>query len=522
MAIKPEVVIGISSKGAAKTTAEIGAVNAALRATSKSSDSLSSSLSSTTATASRLTDTAGDLGEKFDKFAEQKVGRVFKATDRLNSILGQVKGAFGLVGIAVGGLAAAYTALTKSTTGATKATNFFQASVVLSSRALKKHNREMALAKELGKSVGGIHMVEKADRDQISRLSAEYDRLNKSLKALVKTEDERAAQAQKLRAKGVSVVDAGDLAKAARETRERMSEIKADISNIYREAQILSADDDFEPMQARTSTTGPSVAPGVPGWIQSIEAALGAQQTPSRYGQGIASGLSGMYDSVMGREQEGGIFSSMFDGLKSFGDEFAYQMSDGPIAEGFQAFSDRAEEMKKKDEAIYSFATSFEGLGRSMGQAALSAIAFGGSVKKAVNQAAIGAFYTALLDLGMLAFKIPLAMAFAPAQVPVLTKAAGAAAAQLAVAGGIAGATGGLSMSGSPSGGGGGGSASAPGGYNDRGFERRNAQEDDNRETVLNVNFVADGSQGARSNAYDVAIGIQDAFRIAGLPMGSA
>ena len=60
----------------------------------------------------------GDLSEKLDKKLEQGLGRAFKATDRLASILGQAGTVAAVVGIAVSGLAAAYLALKDKTAAA--------------------------------------------------------------------------------------------------------------------------------------------------------------------------------------------------------------------------------------------------------------------------------------------------------------------------------------------------------------------------------------------------------------------
>jgi hypothetical protein len=56
----------------------------------------------------------GDLSESLDKGLENSVGRAFKATDRLNSIVGQIGGAFGLATLAVTGAVAIYNKLTTS------------------------------------------------------------------------------------------------------------------------------------------------------------------------------------------------------------------------------------------------------------------------------------------------------------------------------------------------------------------------------------------------------------------------
>jgi hypothetical protein len=66
----------------------------------------------------------GDLSESLDKGLENSVGRAFKATDRLNSIVGQVGGAIGLATLAVTAMVAAYEFATKALNKNTAAQKF--------------------------------------------------------------------------------------------------------------------------------------------------------------------------------------------------------------------------------------------------------------------------------------------------------------------------------------------------------------------------------------------------------------
>lgn len=137
----PKVTIRVGQRGAKETAMQVERVAEAQRDVARESEAAAKALErqavaasrSTTAAkaaaaatdsvaggASSATATIGNLSESLDKGLENSVGRAFKATDRLTSIIGQATGALGLASLAVTGLTTVYTLATKALNQNTK------------------------------------------------------------------------------------------------------------------------------------------------------------------------------------------------------------------------------------------------------------------------------------------------------------------------------------------------------------------------------------------------------------------
>ena len=137
----PKVTIRVAQRGAKETAAQVERVADAQRDVARESEAAAKALERQAAAASRSTTAAkaaaaatdsvaggassatatiGNLSESLDKGLENSVGRAFKATDRLTSIIGQATGALGLASLAVTGLTTVYTLATKALNQNTK------------------------------------------------------------------------------------------------------------------------------------------------------------------------------------------------------------------------------------------------------------------------------------------------------------------------------------------------------------------------------------------------------------------
>ena len=133
---KPEVVIEVGEQGARQTAAELEKVNRELDDIKRSADGaaastrkLQSAQQAQDRQAKSVVSTLGDLGERLDKDIEQRYGRIFKVTDRVNSVFGQFNTVVALGTLAVTGIAAAINHFTKDTEKAAKGSNIFAKSL---------------------------------------------------------------------------------------------------------------------------------------------------------------------------------------------------------------------------------------------------------------------------------------------------------------------------------------------------------------------------------------------------------
>lgn len=86
----------------------------------------------------------GDLSEQLDKKLEQSFGRVFKVTDRLNGILGQVTAAFGLLGLAVTAAVSIYQYFADETEDTEEALKAQEEAVKAATAVVEKYREELA------------------------------------------------------------------------------------------------------------------------------------------------------------------------------------------------------------------------------------------------------------------------------------------------------------------------------------------------------------------------------------------
>lgn len=494
---KPEVVIEVGEQGARQTAAELDKVNRELDEIQRSAGQaatatkrLGDAQAQQNRQAKSVVGTLGDLGERLDKDIEQRYGRVFKVTDRINSVFGQFNTVVALGTLAVTGIAAAINHFTKSTEPAVKGAGFF-------AKGLKQIGDQ---ARQAAADIDAVNMAAQGlANGRFDFTAAEQV----TLQAIARDEKARLKAAGDLNAQLLEIernmragqgIAEGDLAVAQAKLDSELAAL--DVIRQQRNAIKAAA---AARGQAAARPRGPAQAPTGPDGIAFDEGALGRLNLMNSY-----------------QERQNQLLAEQREQWLALGEVLV-----GPFADAGQevlAFFDSFEAVQKQaSTSTYDLSLSLAATAQGFGQTALMAAIYGGSVKDAINQEATLRFVQASLGVLFATAQLGLASFLNPAAVPGAQLAIANYAALAALSAGFAASTGGLGASGG--GGGGGGAPSqrfAPPSESDFGRDR-----DEQRETTVNVNLVA-GGRPTRGQATTIAVGWDELQRIAGRSLGGA
>lgn len=531
MTLRPNVKIEVSEKGAAKTERALDKVNDELERTPRAAAKAQRATDGLGKSSAGLTSKLGNLGESLDKDLEQKYGRVFKATDRVNSIFGQLKGAAGLLGLAfgaVGVVAGVASAAFDSMSGAAELAAKKQANLARETKRVAKEASTAAaavdaLTQATSGLAGGRFDLTAAQELRVDDLLKQEAALSEKLLEIRKAQREQIA-AQRAAPAG-SVAFGNEGGRSASELESQLFQVSFERDEAMRDRELILRDA-ANRRRAFASAGGSGGSGGGGGGGRSDGDGLDLSHS-------AVPGITGRDPGAIARDEaalfklptlpeadgEASIFSSLTLGLDAVAEAAA--ASAGGIQGVIETVAQLDFDAKQKEAAQYAAGlnainASTQTTAGAMGAAAASALLFGDGVKVAINAAAQTAFYKAAMTAGEMAFQIPVDLAFGGTRTPLLLAGLAAASAQMAFAGGISAATGGLNFGAaspaSADAGAGGGAASAP--ESDPFTDSPEATE-----TVINVNLVAQ-TESPRQDAHSAAIGIQDIFRVAGLTLG--
>lgn len=494
---KPEVVIEVGEQGARQTAAELDKVNRELDEIQRSAGQaatatkrLGDAQAQQNRQAKSVVGTLGDLGERLDKDIEQRYGRIFKVTDRVNSVFGQFNTVVALGTLAVTGIAAAINHFTKDTEKAAKGSNIFAKSL----KAIGDQARQAAAdidavnmaAQGLANGRFDFTAAEQVTLQQIAR----------DEKARLKTAGDLNAQLlqieRNMRA-GQGIAE-GDLAVAQAKLDSELANLQVlrEQRNAIKAAAAARGQVAARPRQ-------PAQGPAGPDGIAFDEGTLGRLSLMNSY-----------------QERQIELLAEQREQWLALGETLAGPFTDaGRKVLGFFDSFDAVQQQAST--STYDLSMSLAATAQGFGQTALMAAIYGGSVKDAINQEATLRFVQASLGVLFATAQLGLASFLNPAAVPGAQLAIANYAALAALSAGFAASTGGLGASGG--GGGGGGAPSqrfAPPSESDFGRDR-----DEQRETTVNVNLVA-GGRPTRGQATTIAVGWDELQRIAGRSLGGA
>lgn len=534
----PKVTIRVGQRGAKETATQVERVAEAQRDVARESEAAAKALErqavaasrSTTAAkaaaaatdsvaggASSATATIGNLSESLDKGLENSVGRAFKATDRLTSIIGQATGALGLASLAVTGLTTVYTLATKALNQNTKEQEYANSIRNQATREIDAYlaayaKMPHATAQQVAEHVKETAAVERANKNRAkaaSLLQAAKDARTAALVSIKRHKEElqrgvrdyrrymkvlhelpiaqkRLAQAQRMVTRASEDLNAAE--RVVDHTLERVRKRKleaAQSSYAFRDSIVSLADSltggpgslytglaNVESIAARMWT-------GLQKGVEDAErknAAAAARRAEQRKAARKAE-LEFQTDlqlQMMDLEHEGAKAQArgQSEGLPTPPPQPGRQM-----LEQEQARLDRERQLEQERRQLYAegvaerikaskaerdaqvkaqtaMANAVTASGQAYVSAALSAALYGGSISEAINATARAAFVEGTVGaLGALAKAAVFSIINPPGVAPMLA-AAKMYAAQAAVAGAIAAGTGGIT-----GGGGGGGGA---------------------------------------------------------------
>ena len=498
---KPEVVIEVGEQGARQTAAELEKVNRELDDIKRSADGaaastrkLQSAQQAQDRQAKSVVSTLGDLGERLDKDIEQRYGRIFKVTDRVNSVFGQFNTVVALGTLAVTGIAAAINHFTKDTEKAAKGSNIFAKSL----KAIGDQARQAAA------DIDAVNMAAQGlANGRFDFTAAEQvtlQALARDEKARLKTAGDYNAQLLEIERnmrKGFGIAQ-GDLAVAQAKLDAELAALDT-IREQRNAIKAAAAERGRVQAAAPRPTAAAAAGPGGPGELPVLMGLL-------------AEGREAEIDQALAE-----LAFSFEDVGQVIGDQMvsAFDRAGQAAAGFFGLMAEGAEVTEQASTSGYDLSMSLAATAQGFGQTALMAAIYGGSVKDAINQEATLRFVQASLGVLFATAQLGLASFLNPAAVPGAQLAIANYAALAALSAGFAAATGGIGASG----GGGGTSASqsfAPPTETDFGRDR-----DEQRETTVNVNLVA-GGRPTRGQATTIAVGWDELQRIAGRSLGGA
>lgn len=495
--VKPEVVIQVDEQGARQTAAELDRVNRELDEIQRSAGRaatetkrLGDAQAQQNRQAKSVVGTLGDLGERLDKDIEQRYGRIFKVTDRVNSVFGQFNTVIALGTLAVTGIAAAIRHFTKDTTPAVKGADLF-------SKSLKAIGDQ---ARQAAADIDAVNMAAQGLAngrfDFTAGEQVTLQAIAREEKARLKTAEAYNAQLLEIERnmrKGFGIAE-GDLVVAQARLDAELAALDAlrQQRNAIKANAAARGQATARPQRAVQAPTGPD-------GIAFDEGALGRLSLMNSY-----------------QERQNQLLAEQREQWLALGEVLV-----GPFADAGQEvlrFFDSFEAVQQQaSTSAYDLSLSLAAAAQGFGQTALMAAIYGGSVKDAINQEATMRFVQASLGVLFATAQLGLASFLNPAAVPGAQLAIANYAALAALSAGFAAATGGLGASG---GGGGSGAAPsqrfAPPSESDFGRDR-----DEQRETTVNVNLVA-GGRPTRGQATTIAIGWDELQRIAGRSLGGA
>ena len=584
----PKVIIKVDETGARQTAKSIESVakaqdsvrkasEAAAESLRKSSDSASRVAASNKAAASEtqgLLTRAGDLGDVLDKKLETRFGRVFKATDRVTSILGQMGGALALGTLAVTAIAAAATAavagvnaLAKALRGtgetgeayarivkaATLATDDYTAAIkrlpqAAAAATISQQRLSKAIERTTSRRAEWLSTVASA-QDEIASLKRETAAAAAALKHAASMDEFTAAndrnRAAKKRLKAATVVLEYAQIRLNNAQAEHLATLDrataAEGKRAAKLAQTAILYNDIATAAGKAGRAALKVAlPGVgsaalaaadeaankafadkmrkrfEGDKAAAPKAARAPKAPAPEVDDTAAldlyreGLKRAQDAAAARTA---IEEQQLDRERQLEQERFRMYADGVDARIAATKRERDAQVKAQTDMANAMVAS----GQAYAGAALSAMLYGGSISEAINATARAAFVEGTVGaLGALAKAAVFSVINPPGVAPMLA-AAKMYAAQAAVAGGIAAATGGIS------GGGGGGGSTAiaeptPADFGEP--ERRERQDSE-----MFVNFASGQSGGrpiSRASARAIIGALVDVAQSGGMRLETA
>lgn len=441
-----------------------------------------------------LTQSVGDLSEKLDKGLENSLGRAFKATDRLSSIMGQVTAAAGLVGVAVSAGVAIY--------------NAFAAE----SQRLAEEQRELAEALKEQAAAELDRAAAAADR-----AASAYQGLAKSAKvalhaltvdAMLQSGDHAAAieRAKRQQKSVLAEIDAAEWKIQRNEAKAADLESRLNLIRGSEDAHVLSgARKAIEAEQKAAIATAEAAARVVETKREELEsantdlnAAIGRQQTlidsisTDTFGPEFSPTATTARARTVARDTVN-IFAEATDEiayqwerlpdrievalrdwepLTAWSDSFKPAIADladaldqdigGALLSLNAAFEEAAANAKPLDDALASLESTFAASGEAAAAAAFDAIVYGDSFASVLNDFAEQQTKMAVISAAMETAKGIAASFVNPALAESHFAAAAAFAATAAVAGAATVATGGFNGSAGGAGGDGGGGSTDP------------------------------------------------------------
>ncbi len=510
--LTPKVEIRVNEIGARKTAASLNNVNNEL-------DDLGDSGKRAKKSTEGLVGALGNLGTKIDKDLEQSFGRIFRSTDRLSSLLGQLKNVGGLValgvtamGVAATAATAAFNYLRDATSTATIKVNVFERSMdKLRTTAIKTGAEIDALALATQGLSGGRFDLTVDEQMRVMEIQREELEAAKQLGQIrqdqLNREQEIAALRKKYPDGFVDPEHERELQRKLDYQNANLEALKEERAEIIKNAQARRRSIADEETQRRGGRGAAGAAP-----TPTDPNLLLAQQLPTT---DIASEEAALFKSLEPDTPFGDNIVAGLDAITSA----AAEAENAFLGLSFEVSNllDKQEalDLKQFNDDMYALGNSIISTGKDYASAAINAGIYGGSVEGAINATANAKFYNALLTIGELAFQIPLASVFAPQYLPALGAGLAGATAQLAVSGGVGAATGGINAMGSGGGGGQGGTLPTQFPQGDP----FGSDDDGERETVFNINLVA-SSESPRQDAYAASVALTDILRIGGIELG--
>lgn len=548
MAIERELVVKARVEGTGTVEQSVRKVDKALISTAGAADKAAASFTRAGASAAKTTQAtqgligkAGELGEALDKNLEQRYGRIFKATDRVRSIMGQLTGALGLVGLAVTGAAAAYSKFTMASDKAAKSVKAQTDALKAAEQAQKDLAAATGVAAEQFTAAQVLQQIftSEAVKAAAAESTLAASRIKMADDRTVAITNEMAAlrlvrEQSKEAGKTFSIEQRARLDALSKELETEMALRAAAVEKFELNQKELRA------LSAQAKRTAADIAdvfapqgPGLggrtgetpkPSGVSASERAARDTAIDERIAQmdleleGLeaeVAGLSAPTQAVLDLEMFAPLADTAAIAFDSVADSVARAVDQLEAMTFFdsKAFADG---MLAIGDATSSMATAFIG-------AAIEASIAGESIESAVNAAATRTFVNASMRLLEVGFSLPWAAVFAPATVPAIAASGAAALTGMAVSGAVAGATGGLGAASAAAGTPGAPSVPATGGgaVGSQPADPFARDDDQPTETVVNVNFVAQ-SDTPRQDAYNIGIAIGDLLGAAGLAVGRA
>ena len=368
--IKRELQVKFSTTGDGQVVRKIVQTDDALKGAADSGGKASQSI--------------GQLSEALDQKLEGSVGKAFKATDRLNSIVGQVTGAIGLAGLAVSGIIGAYKLLTAGSDQAAKAQKIVADRIkAVKEEAAAAARKVNELAAAQGGSAGflsGPELAQLQDAEK-RRTALLADRERLTARAL-KTQEKLARMTGGMREQSVSVLQA-----ERRELEARLDFTQGEIQllgqvaaarrraalafDVQAAATVSGAKAVGEAMVETTTQTEKRIRGVFAPFEDQIGRVFALRSTDEQFA-GFAAGLEGLVPVAM---QVGDAIRDALSVVPGIG------LGDGEI----QAVAD--ETASALDAAREQVAAFGDTAARSMAGAAAATLVYGGSLGEVASQA---------------------------------------------------------------------------------------------------------------------------------------